>query len=45
MKSGTNANKRDWNCRNKNNRPSDKKCLVACIVYETTVSSANQTDI
>ena len=38
MKSGTNINKKDFNCRNKANCPLDVNCLVECIVYEATVS-------
>ena len=44
MKSETNTNKRDCNCRNKNSYPLDGKCLVECIVYEATVSTKNQTN-
>ena len=42
MKSGTNTNKKDCNCRNKDNWPLDGKYLVGCIVYEATVSTTNQ---
>ena len=43
LKSETNTNKRDCNCRNKNSFPLDGKCLVECIVYEATNSTTNQT--
>ena len=41
-KSGTNTNKKDCNCRNKDNCSLDGKCLVKCTVYEATVSTTNQ---
>ena len=44
-RSGTNTNKKDCNCRNNNSCPLEGKCLVACIVYEATVLTANQTNI
>ena len=44
-RSGTNTNKKDCNCRNNNSCPLDRKCLVACIVYEATVLTANQPNI
>ena len=44
-RSGTNTNKKDCDCRNNNSCPLDGKCLVACIVYEATVLTANQTNI
>ena len=43
MKSGTNVNKKDCNCRNKDNCPLDGKCLVECIAYEAAVSTTSQT--
>ena len=43
MKSATNTNKKDCNCRNKDNCPLVGKFLVECIVYETPVSKTNQT--
>ena len=44
MKSGTNTNKKDSNCRNKENFRLNRKCLVECIVFEATVFTANQTN-
>ena len=35
------SNKRDCNCRNKNNLPLDGKCLTKCIVFEATVATVN----
>ena len=43
MKSGTNTNIKDCNCRKKNDCSLDGKCLVECIVYEATVSTTNET--
>ena len=37
-------NVKDCYCRNKDNWPLDGKCLVECIFYEATVSTANQTN-
>ena len=42
MKSSTNTRKKDYNCRNKDSCYLCGKCLLECIVYETTVSTANQ---
>ena len=44
MKSDTNTNKKDCNCRSKDNWPLEGKYLVECIVYEATVSTTNQTN-
>ena len=41
MKSGTNTNKKDCNCRNKDNCFLVGKRLVKCIVYESTVSTTS----
>ena len=44
MKSGTSTHKKDCDCRNKNNCPLDRKCVVECIIYEATVSTKNRTN-
>ena len=44
MESDTNLNKKYCNCRNKSKCPLDGKSLVQCIVYESTVSTTNQTN-
>ena len=44
MKSSTNTQKKDYYCRNKDNCYLYGKCLLERIVYETTVSTANQTN-
>ena len=41
MKSGINTNKKDCNCRNKDNCPVGRKCLVECMGYEATVSTTS----
>ena len=35
---------KNCNCRNKDNCPLDRKCLVECIAYEARVSTMNQTN-
>ena len=42
MKSSTNTNKKDCNCRNKENFPLDENCLVKCLVCEATVFTTDQ---
>ena len=44
MKSGTITNKKNCNCRNKDNCLLDGKCLVECIAYEAIVSTINRTN-
>ena len=44
MKSDTNTNKKNCNCRSKDNWDLEGKYLVECIVYEATVSTTNQTN-
>ena len=44
MKRDTNTNKKDYNCRDKDNCPLDGNCFVECIVYEATISKMNQTN-
>ena len=41
MKSGINTNKKDCNCRSKDNCPVGRKCLVECMGYEATVSTTS----
>ena len=43
IKSGINTNKKDCNCRNKENCPLNGKSFAECIAYETTVFTKNQT--
>ena len=45
MASGTSTNKRDYNCRNKDNFPLDGMCLVECIFHEATLSIIDKTNI
>ena len=44
MKSSTNTDKKDSNCRNKNNYPLDEKCCIVLYALNAAVSTSNQTN-